>query len=264
MQKLLLAATAALALNASAQAIEVEYYGGTEEFAKQVANCYDKAPPALLAYIEKPIPRVVVAKDFDTLVKLDGVYGFTAGFLKQHSNSNFSGLAMHGSAKSGVLRSLSFVESHHTTPKFVEHYTCKVVMHEIMHLYDFSYGNDKAEKSDAPEFQKAFKEDVAHINMMLKKNPKDKELKKDIGMFSHYMGRAKEAFAEAGATIVYFHDDARWYEMMSVLFPQVMTLVKAELVKDKIISADYVGKALAPKPADAPAPSGKVTSELRP
>jgi hypothetical protein len=264
MKKLLLA-TAALvaALNVTvASAVEVEYYGGTAEFAKLVGKCYDQAPPALLTWIGNP--KVITVKDYATFIKLDGVIGVRSGYLKKYINPNLAGLSTYGDP-SGAARTLTLLENRHTTKdnKFVEAYTCSVVYHEIMHLYDFRYGgNGKAEKS--ADLKQAFKADVAQANAFYKKA--SKELKKDIDdNFRYFMSAFDEAFAESGAVIVYFHPESFRYNAMTVLFPQMMERVRALLVRDEIIKADHVGMQGKPEAAPIPAdvPSGKVMSELR-
>ena len=113
----------------------------------------------------------------------------------------------------------------------------------------------------------AFKEDIADANAFYKKKSTSKEMKKYIdGALRYYMSSPTEAFAETAATIVYFHPEAEWYNAMSFIFPRMMKLVRAQLVLDKIIPADYAGKggtpAAAPIPTDIP--SGKIMSEARP
>ena len=67
-------------LNVSAaQAVDVENYEATVEFAKQIANCYDMAPPALLVWVSNP--KVIVVKDFTTVTKMDRVIGLSAGYI---------------------------------------------------------------------------------------------------------------------------------------------------------------------------------------
>ena len=69
----------AVMLNVSAaRAVDVENYEATVEFAKQIANCYDMAPPGLLVWIGNP--KVIVVKDFVTFTKLDTVMGLSAGY----------------------------------------------------------------------------------------------------------------------------------------------------------------------------------------
>ena len=54
MKKLLLAATAVLALSSAAPATEVEYYSATHDFANMVGSCYDEAKLGLRNAMMKP------------------------------------------------------------------------------------------------------------------------------------------------------------------------------------------------------------------
>jgi hypothetical protein len=145
----------AVMLNISAaQALDVENYEATVEFAEQIANCYNLAPPALLVWVGNP--KVIVVKDFTTVAKIDRVMGVSAGYVQQFFSKPFSGKALIGN-KSGEVRTLIFSEE---KLKHAKYYTCQSVYHELMHLYDMKYGSHArrgtAEKSDRPEFQEAY------------------------------------------------------------------------------------------------------------
>ena len=120
-------------LNVSAaQAVDIENYEATVEFTKQIAKCYDMAPPALLARIGNP--KVVVVKDLGTFAKIRSVVGLYAGHVL--ADKSFSGMALYGN-KSGVVRSLILNED-----KLKKHkYYCMTVYHEIMHLYETMAAN---------------------------------------------------------------------------------------------------------------------------
>ena len=232
----------AVMLNVSAaQAVDVENYEATVEFAKQIANCYDMAPPALLVWVGNP--KVIVVKDFTTFAKIDSVIGVPAGYIQQFfSKTTFTGQALIGN-KSGVVRSLIFRED---KLKHDKYFMCKMVYHELMHLYDMKYGSHArrgtAEKSDRPEFQEAYKADVIQANAYLTKLTITKDQQKLIDYYRYFISSSAEAFAEVGATILYVHPQSRHYKNIDFLFPRLMAMVRLELIMDKIIETGHIGK----------------------
>ena len=128
----------AVMLNVSAaQAVDVENYEATVEFAKQIAKCYDMAPPALLVWVGNP--KVIVVKDFGTFAFMSSVVGLPAEYVQQSfAKKQFAATALRGN-KFGVVRSIIFLEDKHKQIK----YYCKTVYHELMHLYDMKYGSDR-------------------------------------------------------------------------------------------------------------------------
>ena len=232
----------AVMLNVSAaQAVDVENYEATVEFAKQIAKCYDMAPPALLVWVGNP--KVIVVKDFTTVAKIDRVMGVSSGYVQQFFSKPFSGKALIGN-KSGEVRTLIFSEE---KLKHGKYYTCQCVYHELMHLYDMKYGSHArrgtAEKSDRPEFQEAYKADVIQANAYLNKLSITKDRQKLIDYYRYFISSSAEAFAEVGATILYLHPQSRNYKNIDFLFPRLMAMVRLELtILDKIIENGHIGK----------------------
>ena len=239
----------AVMLNVSAaQAVDVENYEATLEFAKQIAKCYDMAPPALLVWVGNP--KVIVVKDVGTFARISSVVGLPAGYVQLAKTTSFAGLALRGN-KSGVVRSIIFRED---KLKHVKYDTCKAVYHELMHLYDMRYGSEPgtAEKSGLPEFQQAYKEDVIQANAYLTKLTITKDQQKLIDYYRYFMSNgpngpmgplgSMEAFAEVGATILYLHPQSRYYKNIDFLFPRLMAKVRLELTLDKIIETGHMGK----------------------
>ena len=201
----------AVMLNVSAaQAVDAENYEATVEFAKQIANCYDMAPPALL--VRAGNPKVIVVKDFGTFTKLDTVIGLPAGYV----HKPFAGKALGIRNKSDVVRSLIFAED---KLKHEADYTCKLVHHELMHLYDMKYDASTAEKSGRPEFQEAYKADVIQANAYLKKITMTGYQQELTDYYRYYMSSSMEAFAEVGATILYLHPQSRHYKNIDFFIP---------------------------------------------
>ena len=229
-------------LNVSAaQAVDIENYEATVEFAKQIAKCYDMAPPALLVWVGNP--KVIVVKDFTTVAKIDSVMGLPAGYVQQFFSKPFSGKALIGN-KSGEVRTLIFSEE---KLKHNSYYTCRSVYHELMHLYDMKYGSNArrgtAEKSDRPEFQEAYKADVIQAIAYLEKITITTKYQENvIDYYSYFITSSAEAFAEVGATILYLHPQSRHYKNIDFLFPRLMAMVTRELMLDKIIERSHIGK----------------------
>jgi hypothetical protein len=236
----------AVILNVStAHAVDVENYEATVEFAKRIAKCHNMVPPALLVWVGNP--KVIVVKDFVTFTKLDTVMGLPAGYdVQQFANKPFAGKALTIRNKSDVFQSLIFVEDSHIfladKLKHETFYTCKTVMHELMHLYDLRYSIDagKSEKSGRPELQQAHKEDVIQANAKLKKVTNEHQ--KDIDYYRYFISDSSEAFAEIGATILYLHPQSGHYKNIDFLFPRLMAMVRLELTLDKIIETGHIGK----------------------
>ena len=230
----------AVVLNVSAaQAVDVENYEATVEFAKQIANCYDMAPPALLVWVSNP--KVIVVKDFVTFTKLDTVMGLPAGYdVQQFTNKTLAGKALitqqiRRGSQPHFRRGQTY---YHETD-----YTCKAVHHELMHMYDIKYSIDagKTVKSDRPDFQEAYKADVIQANAYLNKLTITKDQQKLCTPLLH--STSMEAFAEVGATILYLHPQSRHYKNIDFLFPRLVAImVRLELTLDKIIETGHMGR----------------------
>ena len=226
----------AVILNVSAaQAVDVENYGATAEFGKQISNCYNMAPPALLVLAGKH--KVIVVEDFVTFASINSVMGLSAEYVqKSFVKGQFAATALYGH-KSGIIRGIVFLEDKVTKQK----YYCTTVYHELMHLYDMKYGG-RLEKSDRPEFQEAYKADVAQADAYLNKLFITKDQQKLIDYYRIFMSRSMEAFAEVGATILYLHPQSTHYTNIDFLFPRMMAMVRLELTLDKIIETGHMGK----------------------
>jgi hypothetical protein len=264
MKKLLLAAAAVLALSSAASAIEVEYYSASLTFAKMVGACYDAAPLGLRNAMMNPtLPRVMVVKDPPTFHRLGQVLKATDTFLKGSNGIKFiSGLSFEGNPNVAD-RFIALLEDNHTFKDGLnEVYTCKVTLHEMVHLYDFPYAGYGRKQPKNVAFAAAFKADVAQTNAWAKAKKTSKDVKERIEFNRSYLNSLEEAFAETAATIMYFHPDSFRFVVMAAIFPRVMTQMRELLVRDLIIPADHVGPIGAPERGAPPTDivTGKISS----
>ena len=262
MKKLLLAATAVLALSSAAPATEVEYYSATPDFAKMVGACYDAAPLGLRNAMMNPtVPRLMVVKDTPTFTRLGPVLKATDAFMRQPSTLKFiSGISFEGNPNVAD-RFIVLMEDNHTFKDGrSEIFTCKVTLHEMVHLYDFPYARGGQPKNVA--FAAAFKADVAQTNAWAKAKKTPKGVREEVENNRSYLNSLEEAFAETAATIMYFHPDSYRFVLMGAIFPRVMTQMRELLVRDLIIPADHVGPIGAPERGAPPADivTGKISS----
>jgi hypothetical protein len=261
MKTLLLAAVAAIGFTCAASAVEVEYYSATPDFAKLVGACYDAAPLGLQNAMMNPtLPRLMVVKDSPTFNRLAPVLKATNAFMAPTSKKTFSGLSFEGNPNVAD-RFIALMEQVHRLKdgSFNEVYTCKVTLHEMMHLYDFPFAGGQPKNS---AFVAAFKADVDAVNAWYKAKKTAKDVREQIDFNRSYLNSLEEAFAESGATIMYFHPDSFRFLVMNGMFPRVMAQMRALLVRDLIIPANHVGPIGAPERGAPPADivTGKISS----
>ena len=226
--RLVAAAVAVTALTMPAHAYPVQYTADSVSlaFADKISNWVDAAPARLRARIGKPDVFALQLEDYRTMPQAEPI-AFKKG-------ARFYGQAIRipGRAQGRLV----FIEQNMNLLDIDRQY--RIVLHEMMHLYDFEA---KPYKSVNKGFVAAFKQDIADILGMAavaeRESPDTFEV---IQRYVHYMQAPKEAFAEAGANLIAPKPDTTF----RLLFPNVTAHVHRKLMEDGIIG---------PQPAPAPA-----------
>jgi hypothetical protein len=236
MKSFISAVIAGSLIAAPAQAINVSYTPTSiETFARSVSQMYDGTPAQLRARVGNP---TVFAVNLETLRKMPLVD--KAAF---RDDVRFYGQANRILGKS--VSRLVFVEKSMSALSAEHQY--RVVLHEMMHLYDFEVN---PEKSKAKAFVAAFQKDKAKVTAYLKGNDVSEDDRRIVLAYAHYLEAPKEAFAEAGARLISPPTNQNARENFFAIFANVTAYVEAQLRKDGIVT-----NAPASKPVEAKAPA---------
>jgi hypothetical protein len=219
-----------------AQAYSVNYNTQTVslQFAQTVAGMYDRAPAALRARVGTPVVYVTDIPSFKRMP-----YNSKEAFSK---DTVFYGQAVRNVGT--PVGRLVFIAKNVMRLDAEEQF--RVVLHEMVHLYDFER---KVDKSQAPAFVAEFKKDIAYIKDVLRSSSERKEYD-DIKIalaYSHYMDAPKEAFAEAGARLISPPSNQHDRRNFFVMFPNTTRYVYEMFAREGIVSRSLADIVQAPE-----------------
>jgi hypothetical protein len=220
----LMAVATAIALSGAPHPVPITIYGASQEYTAKVAKWYDEAPQALRSKIN---PLLMTFDNTHTLATL-----YTSwGFMSAQNAAQYRGSAVLGVARyePGTKKTyLALVERKDLGLE--DERARRVVIHEMAHLYDHTAG----ELSSKIEFKKAYDQDKKEAVVFWKQS--DQKTRDDIDLYSHYLGKPTEAFAEAVARVIYPPtNEIDRNNFAQHLFPRVTAIIKARLKQDGII-----------------------------
>jgi hypothetical protein len=199
--------TSGLALLASLAMLSNANAAASVAFQSKVKQWYEEAPLALQKAILKPRVAVYAVADLD---EIRAVNSRVYAYMKGRGDMVTMAFAWK---RPGQLPSLTFVEA--SMSQASDERQHRVVLHEMMHIYDFSGRT----KSKDPIFLSSFKADMADTKKFLETaSESDRER---LGRYEHYMEAPTEAFAEAGARLLLPPSNEANRACFEFVFPRV-------------------------------------------